>query len=290
MAPLISIIIPLYNKQNSIGKTLESILSQSFNNYEIVVVDDGSTDNSVSVVEDINDDKIHLFQKKNGGPSSARNYGVQKALGEWILFLDADDVLEKDTLLLAVTNIEKHRFADIFTYNLYVEKNKKKRIRNTDHVTGYLLSPFVNWYLDQIYPRTGTMVLKRKIMQEEPFREDLRRHEDTENTFRLMRKYRFYACPQPLFSYNQDTLAASRKREDYHEDFVCVMEPKGKSFFEQMAMFKLYYTETKNMYSNVVEEIYGDTFRKNRYGRGEKYLLLYKKYKGILSSIINRLT
>ena len=283
--PTFSIIIPLYNKQRSILKTIKSVLSQDYRNYEIVVVDDGSTDDSVSIVENLHSERVKLYQKENGGPSSARNYGVKKAEGDWILFLDADDTLEPGALSMAATNIKKHRFADVFTYNLYVEQNGNKYVRNVEHTKGYCLSPFVSWYLDQIYPRTGTMVLRRKIMLQEPYREDLCRHEDTEDTFRIMRSYTFYACKEPLFSYNQDTLAASQKRMDYHEDFVCMMEPKGKSFFEQMAMYKLY-REACIVYPECVDEIYGDTFKKMKYGRGDKYLKKWKRIKEILRKLI----
>lgn len=286
--PLISIIVPLYNKQAQVKKTLNSILTQTYGDFEIVIVDDGSTDNSVEVVESVYDKRIRLFRKDNGGPASARNLGVKMARGEWILFLDADDTLVESVLGLVVENIKKNKHADVFTYNQYAEIEGNRYLRNSKHVDGKVFFPFLSYYINDIYPGPGRTVVKRKIMLEEPFREDIRRHEDTENTFRLMRKYHFYACSQPLFCYNQDTLSASRKRDNFREDFVCLMDPKGKSFFEQMAMFKLYCTETKVLYADVVGQIYGNVFRKNRYGRGEKYLLLYKKYRNIAKSLISR--
>uniref|UniRef100_UPI002666B07F glycosyltransferase family 2 protein n=1 Tax=Holdemanella biformis TaxID=1735 RepID=UPI002666B07F len=91
--PLVSIIIPLYNKESSIRSTIDSVLNQNFSNFEIVVVDDGSTDNSSTIVKNINDNRIHYYYKDNEGVSVARNYGVQKAFGEWVMFLDAGGVL-----------------------------------------------------------------------------------------------------------------------------------------------------------------------------------------------------
>ena len=284
--PLISIIIPLYNKQDCVKRTLDSVLEQDYTDYEIVVVDDGSTDDSVSVVESLHSEKIKIYKKVNGGPSSARNYGVKKAEGDWILFLDADDVIVENALQLVADNIKNHCFADVFAYNQYVECAGKRILRNQRHSKGYVLNPFLSWFLDEIYPGPGRAVIKRKIMEEIPFKENLRRHEDTDNTFRIMRKYRYYACPKPLFSYNQDTLAASRKRKDYHEDFVCMMDPKGKSFFEQMALYKLYVTESITLYPKESEQIYGDTFKKMKYGRGDKYLKKWKHLKEILRKLI----
>lgn len=278
---MISIIIPLYNKEKNILNTIASITAQSYNDYEIIVVDDGSTDNSMSLVENLNDKRIKIFKKQNGGPASARNCGVRLASGDWLLFLDADDTLEPGALNLAAQNIRKHPFIDVFTYNLYVEKNGEKTIRNYEHTKGYCPFPFTNWYLNQIYPRTGNMVIKRSAMLKEPYREDFRRYEDAENTIRLMRHYRFYACQEPLFSYNQDTLEACFKRDNVNEDFICTMTPQGKSFFEQMMMYHFYH-EACWLYPEYAPEFYGKTFAKMKYGRGDKYLKKWKELKDLI--------
>lgn len=75
-----------------------SVLSQSYQDFEVVIVDDGSTDNSVAKVEEIQDSRIHLIRQKNGGPSKARNTGVMNAKGDWVRFLDADDELLSEAL------------------------------------------------------------------------------------------------------------------------------------------------------------------------------------------------
>ena len=83
---LFSVIIPLYNKEKCIKDTIFSVLSQTYANFEIIVVDDGSTDNSATNVKSINDYRIKYYYKDNGGVSSARNYGISKAKGGWIFF------------------------------------------------------------------------------------------------------------------------------------------------------------------------------------------------------------
>lgn len=88
---LCSIIIPLYNKENFITTAIESVLSQSYRNFEIIVVDDGSTDDSVARVKTISDHRIKMIRQANNGVSSARNRGIELAKGELICFLDADD-------------------------------------------------------------------------------------------------------------------------------------------------------------------------------------------------------
>ena len=87
-----SVVIPLYNKAENIANTLRSVLAQTFTNYEVIVVNDGSTDNSLEIVEAIKSERIKLFSISNGGAAIARNYGVQKASGNYIAFIDGDDL------------------------------------------------------------------------------------------------------------------------------------------------------------------------------------------------------
>jgi glycosyltransferase involved in cell wall biosynthesis len=89
--PKFSIVIPLYNKEKDIKNTLDSVFKQTISDYEIVIVNDGSTDNSENIVSSIKDSRIKLISKKNEGVSKTRNYGVEKARAEHIVFLDAHD-------------------------------------------------------------------------------------------------------------------------------------------------------------------------------------------------------
>ena len=96
--PLISIIIPVYNVEKYLSRCLDSILSQTFTNFEVVLVDDGSTDSSGDICDEYErcDNRIKVHHKKNGGVSSARNMGLDNAVGEWITFVDADDWIDKN--------------------------------------------------------------------------------------------------------------------------------------------------------------------------------------------------
>ncbi|QYS90674.1 glycosyltransferase family 2 protein [Flavobacterium covae] len=92
---LFSVIIPLYNKENYIYNTLISVINQTYTYFEIIIVNDGSTDKSLEIVKNINDSRIKIFEQNNKGVSSARNLGIKNATGSLIAFLDADDLWKK---------------------------------------------------------------------------------------------------------------------------------------------------------------------------------------------------
>ena len=100
--PVCSIVMPLYNKEREVSTTISSILSQTFKNFELLVVNDGSTDLSVQVVEKITDIRVRIINQENAGVSAARNTGVRLALSELIVFIDADDLWHPDFLATIV--------------------------------------------------------------------------------------------------------------------------------------------------------------------------------------------
>ena len=107
MQPFFSIIIPLYNKQNYIEDTLKSVINQSFTNYEIIIVNDGSTDKSLEKVARIKDERIQIYSIENQGVSFARNYAIEKANAPLLVFLDADDTWKENHLELLKTLFNK---------------------------------------------------------------------------------------------------------------------------------------------------------------------------------------
>lgn len=107
-APLVSVVIPLYNKEATIARALRSVITQDFADLEIVIVDDGSTDGAVAIVEGFNDPRIVLTRQANAGPGAARNTGVAQSRGSLIAFLDADDEWLPGHLHAAVAALDVH--------------------------------------------------------------------------------------------------------------------------------------------------------------------------------------
>lgn len=114
---MISVVIPLYNKRLQVVNTLHTVLVQTWQDFEIVVVDDGSTDGSIDVVKGIKDSRIRIFRQANAGVSAARNRGIEEARGDLIAFLDADDEWKADYLSTQMSLVEKYPQCDVFVTN-----------------------------------------------------------------------------------------------------------------------------------------------------------------------------
>ncbi len=187
-----SVIIPLYNKANFVQKTIESVLNQTFNDFEVIIVNDGSTDNSLAVVNRINDPRIRIFSKENGGVSIARNFGIKKALYDFITFLDADDLWLPDFLETIKGMIEHHSQAGIFAtgYTYINHLGNKLDMVNTNLPKGAVV--FVDNYCRALIKKeiahfcTGTICVKRKLFDIiGGFREGVKRGEDLDMWVRL---------------------------------------------------------------------------------------------------------
>lgn len=127
---MISVVIPLYNKGKSIASTLRTVLNQTFTDYEIVIVNDGSTDNSVAEVEKVQDDRIRLIHQQNAGVSAARNRGIKEAKGDLIAFLDADDEWKPEYLATQYHLFQKYPECSVFVCN-YEFRNAEGNVTPT---------------------------------------------------------------------------------------------------------------------------------------------------------------
>lgn len=127
---MISVIIPLYNKGKQIAHTLRSVLNQTFQDFEVVIVDDGSTDGSVAEVEKFCDSRIRLIHQKNAGVAAARNRGIEEAKGDLIAFLDADDEWKPEYLATQHHLSQKYPDCSVFVCN-YEFRNMEGKVTPT---------------------------------------------------------------------------------------------------------------------------------------------------------------
>ena len=177
-----SVIVPLYNKANYIKKTITSILNQTYFNFEIIIIDDGSTDNSLEVVREIKDSRIHIFSKTNGGVSAARNYGIIKAKFPYIAFIDADDWWHPYFLERIKELIETYPDAKMFGTSFAEVSNKKERPTINYHflpkgkqILNYIQT-FSKYYISPIC--SSAVVVKKSIFQTNLFNENITTGED----------------------------------------------------------------------------------------------------------------
>lgn len=119
-----SIIVPTYNRENYISKCIDSVLNQTYDNFELIIVDDGSTDNTENIIKKYNDNRLKYFKNDNHGIAYSRNYGIDKASGDYLFFLDSDDYIERNLLEEVNKNIKKNDVL-IFNYKEIFEKDNR---------------------------------------------------------------------------------------------------------------------------------------------------------------------
>jgi len=188
-----SIIIPLYNKQNFISRAVQSVLSQSHKNFELIIVNDGSTDNSLMVVSKFKDYRIKLVNKENGGVSSARNTGIDASSNEWICFLDADDYWLTNHLEEISYLLRNYPEGKIYsTLKLEKTNNGLRTITNQfpDNFEGYVENYFSFAKKDTVFNSSSVCINKKALIEIDKFDTNLTHGEDLDVWFKLLINYK----------------------------------------------------------------------------------------------------
>ena len=214
--PKFSIIMPLYNKAPYVRKAVESVVGQTYSDWELVIVDNGSTDGSGEIVASISDSRIQIVRLgENIGPGGARNHGVEKSTAPWICFLDADDWWEPTFLEEMVGLIERHPDAGIYGTGYYIVKNGKERIAPIGVETGFHEGE-INYC--KVYSKTLcmpltsiTVAIPRSLFEESGgFKTHLRLGEDFDLWIRIALKHKVVLLNKPSSNYNQDVAVTYR--------------------------------------------------------------------------------
>lgn len=211
-----SIIIPLFNKENFITRAVKSVLAQEYQNFELIIVNDGSTDNSLSVVSGINDSRIKIVSKINGGVSSARNAGVDIALYDWICFLDADDYWLNNHLFEINYLLNKYPEGQIFTTLIQEKSNLGFRsVPNAfpDNFEGYIENYFYFAKTSTVFNSSSVCISKKALIEIDKFDTNLTHGEDLEVWFKLLIKYKGVLITKPTVVY--DLISENRAMESF---------------------------------------------------------------------------
>lgn len=254
---MISVVIPLYNKEPIIERTLKSVLSQDYDDFEVVVVDDGSTDKSLSLAFSCREGTkvpMNVITQENGGPSKARNTGVKHAKGEWIVFLDADDELLPGALSHLAELVSSHKEVSFFCCP-YEENHNNRTVQAYTYKNGFVSNNFRSHFFRKFLPHTGCALLSIDLARKYPFDERISRYEDFEQWFRIYRNEKIYLDSTTILRVNVGYAQASKSVRDITKDFIWYFDFKNKSFWEKMALYALYLSE-RDYYPNVIDTKY----------------------------------
>lgn len=277
---MFSVIIPLYNKSLYIEKAIRSVAAQTWQAFELIVVDDGSVDDGVAIVEKLFKELVapsggwSIKIQSNSGVSTARNNGVKAAKYNYIAFLDADDWWKPDFLEQMKKLIEDYPEAGIYGSNYYFVKNKSLRLAPLGLDAGFEKG-LINYL--QVYAKTLCMPLtsisvvipKAVFETEQGFKPKLKLGEDFDLWVRIATKYPVAFVNKPLAYYNQDVVlsgrAVSARLYETHEHMLFVdyghlmLDKDFRYLYERLALYGLlpYYlagkhkTEIKNILASV---------------------------------------
>ncbi len=218
--PLVSVVIPTYNRAYIIQKSIQSVLDQTFRDFELIIMDDGSRDATKEVVESFHDDRIRYFWQENGGQSSARNHGASYARGTWIAFHDSDDTWMPEKLEKQVKAAREHPEFDVIFTKLAM-KNKDGTVTCfPKRVSGGPVSIHSDVYGIGI----ATVMVRREVFQEELFTQDMRRYEDLEWIYRTIRKHRVFCLDEPLMEYTIGADSVSANYDNMYSGLLWLSE------------------------------------------------------------------
>ena len=287
---MFSVIIPLYNKAPYVAKAIESVLGQTYRDFEVIVIDDGSTDQSLEVAKTFENKSITIISQPNSGVSTARNNGVKLAKHPYICFLDADDWWHPTFLEEMKRLITDFPDAGIYGSGYYIVKNGQERIAPIGVPQG-----FERGIIDycEVYAKTLCMpltsisvVIPKHIFDEEKgFKSQLKFGEDFDLWIRITLKHKVILVNKPLAYYNQDVDVNNRaigsrfyKPEEHmlFSNYGDFMHNEGFRFlFERLALYGLlsYYLNDVNKLEvyQILSEINWDKHE-------SKYHQYYKKF------------
>ena len=204
-----SVIIPLYNKAPYVRKALETVCAQTYRDYEIIVINDGSTDNSSIIAEEylkgIGGVNYKILQQKNAGVAAARNNGVAQANGDYLAFLDADDWWKPTYLERMAQLIEDYPDAGLYASNYFYHKDGKNIVKVKNVKTGYINYPKTYFETFAMPVWTGATIVPRNIYYlSGGFRTHIRMSEDFDLWIRIALLSKVVFLNDPLAYYNQN--------------------------------------------------------------------------------------
>lgn len=260
---LVSIVIPAFNSVSTIGETLDSVISQTFDNWEAIVVDDGSTDGLNIFLKKYSDPRVKYFYKENGGVASARNFGIKSAEGDYIAFLDSDDIWHPEKLFESIKKMTEDNAELIYSDILMFETDFNFSVKYK-YVEPFDISNDYERLLVYDYIPTLSVVVKKSVFLEiGDFDETLKGTEDWDMWIRIAKFFKISYLNKSLSYYRSSSNGLSKGNRDRHlmEEWKVIKKhiynKKVKSSIRRRSLWvwnrKMFYNHFKlNRYFNAV--------------------------------------
>jgi glycosyltransferase involved in cell wall biosynthesis len=227
--PIISVIIPAYNAEKTILETINSVLTQTFTDIELIIINDGSTDNTLQIINEIKDSRIRTYSYPNGGLSMARNRGISHAVGEYLSFIDADDLWTDDKLELQLEALKRFPSSGIaYSWTICVDNGGKLFHSGVGASFEGNVYPHL---LVSNFIASGSNVLIRALAIKSvgEFDINLKSCEDWDYWLRVARGWNFVVVPKPQIIYRLSSGAMSSKVDVMEKHLVLVLERAFKT-------------------------------------------------------------
>jgi glycosyltransferase involved in cell wall biosynthesis len=221
--PFFSIVIPVYNKEKFVAKTIESVLSQTFTDYEIIIVNDGSTDQSEAKISIFKDNRIQYYSKKNEGVALARNFGIEKATADYICFLDADDYWYPTFLETMQRYSSELPEQKVFAAAIEIEtKNKSIPAHySIESTSDFEIVNFFNASQKECVLWTSSVCIHKSVFEKVgDFDTKIKHGEDTELWIRIGLQFPVVFIRKILARYVYDDKSISRNTNYYFEQYT----------------------------------------------------------------------
>lgn len=247
--PFFSIIIPTYNRAAIIGKTLKSFINQTYKNFEIIVVDDGGTDDTKKVIENLKDNRIKYYWKVNGERGAARNYGAEKSKGEWLNFFDSDDIAYVHHLEEGRKVIKRQMEIKIFSFGqemkndegIVLSKTPPSPLNGNERI---LKLNFVN---------PNCVFLRKEVWEEVKFNEDRKVTVSEDWLFHLQiaARYKFFTFDSIISNY----MIQHSERSMMNATGECTFK-RSLVLFDYLEKDEVFMLKSGNKLNNIKAEMY----------------------------------
>lgn len=258
---MISVIIPTYNAERTILKTITSVLQQTFSDFELIVINDGSTDQTLELLSTVKDPRLKFFSYPNGGVAVARNHGISHATGDLIAFLDADDLWTPDKLELQLASLQQHPEAGVvysWTYNM----DEKGESFSAGNHFFYIGNVYAQLLVDNFIVNGSNCLIRRQAFESVgEFDPSVTGADDWDYWLRLALHWPFVVVPKPQIFYRQSSGSVSSKVEVMEKNLLRVIEkgfqaaPPGMQSLKNQSLAhtyrylaQTYFTRVKSAY------------------------------------------